>query len=389
MNLLDVIIVIFFISSLFRGKEIGLVRQLCSTAGFFGGLFLGSYLQHFTIRLSDDPTQKSIITILTSLGIALLGFTIGEAVGFWGKHRVQHWSIDKVDNSAGALISGLTFLGVVWLSAAILTALPLVNVQRVIHGSAIITTLNNTLPSAPTVIADFGKLITPNGFPQVFTGREPALPQADQPASLQALQTAINKDRPSVVKLEGRGCGGLVEGSGFVADNGLVITNAHVVAGITNPHVIDANGDHRAIPIWFDPNLDLAILQVDGLAGSPLPIDTKEVPPQTQAAALGYPGGGDFTASSATVLETFTATGRNIYDQGKTDRQVYALASTIIPGNSGGPVITANGSVIGVVFAQSTTYKNTGYALTTQQVKAELTTAKAQNRIVSTGECAD
>lgn len=388
MNLLDIVIILFLISSLFRGREMGLVRQFCSTVGFFGGLLLGSYLQHYTITLAHTDTSKTIVTITTTLGLALVFLLVGEYIGFWAKAKVRHWSIDKIDNSAGAILSAVTLLGVVWLSAAIFSALPFPNIQSTIAHSKIVATLNRNLPPAPGIIADFGKLISPNGFPDVFTGKEPALPTTARPASLASFGPAVSRVQPSVVKIEGRGCGGIVEGSGFVADNNLVITNAHVIAGIRRPTVLDQNGSHNALPILFDPNLDLAILEVENLAGKPLTISNDDVANQSNAAALGYPGGGDFHVSSATILEQFIATGRNIYGQSETKRDVYAMASDIIPGNSGGPVITENGTVIGVVFAKSTTYDNTGYALTSPAVKRELAQAKSEARIVSTGACA-
>jgi S1-C subfamily serine protease len=239
------------------------------------------------------------------------------------------------------------------------------------------------------VFADFGRIIYPNGFPQVFTGLEPSLPTNTPLPNLGSLNGAVQADEASVVKIEGRGCGGIVEGSGFVAGSDYVITNSHVVAGISNPVVLDKNGEHTTTVVWFDPNFDLAVLRVHGLAGSPLKISTGHSPSGTPGAVLGYPGGGPFTADPATILSEFTAVGRNIYGQGETSRDVYGVKASIIPGNSGGPLVAKDGTVIGVVFAESTTYNQVGYALATPKVVSEFHQAEAKNTAVSTGQCAE
>ena len=207
--------------------------------------------------------------------------------------------------------------------------------------------------------------------------------------ALGSLEPAVRKVADSVVKIEGQGCGGIVEGSGFVAANGLVATNAHVVAGIRQPLVVDGKGTHNATLIWFDPNLDFAVLRVSGLVGAPLTIRDDQIDRGTAAAVLGYPGGGAFTAKPAAVLNEYTATGRNIYNRSSTNRDIYELKADIIPGNSGGPLIDSSGDVIGIVFAQSTSYNSVGYALQTNAVIKELSQAKAQNHAVNSGSCAE
>lgn len=388
MNIVDILIIIFLISSLFRGREIGFVRQICSTIGFFGGLWIGTLLAPHTVQLVHSATSRSLVTLLTTLGSAFILLIVGEYVGVILKEKVHRWHADLADGIMGSLLAAVSFLIVAWLSASILVSLPYPRLQSEIRGSRVVRLLTDSLPPAPNIIADLGHLIDPNGFPQVFSGNEPAPPSNVTLPSLGELQPAVNKDRASVVKIEGQGCGGIVEGSGFVVGQNLVATNAHVVAGIAIPYVTDDNGIHRATAIWFDPDLDFAVLRVNGLAGSPLFIDTVPVSRGTPSAVLGYPGGGSFTAKAAAVLDQFTATGRNIYNQGSTTRDVYEIQADIIPGNSGGPLIAEDGSVIGVVFAESTTYNHVGYALTTAQVVNEINQAEAQNRTVSTGQCA-
>jgi len=386
---IDILILLFAVSALYRGREIGFVRQLGSTAGFFGGLFLGAWLEPHTVNLAHSQNGRAAVTLLTTLGCALVLLTVGEYIGIRLKHKVLLKRINHLDNGLGSLLGVASLLLSVWLIAAVIIALPSPSLQSALHSSRIISALDRRLPAAPTVIADLGHLIDPNGFPQVFIGTEPSPPATASLPSLGDLQTAVARDQASVVKIEGQGCGGIVEGSGFVVGPDEVATNAHVVAGIQKPYVEDANGTRQATVIWFDPNLDFAVLRVGGLAGPSLTIKSGHAAAGTPAAVLGYPGGGPFTASGASVLDEFVATGRNIYGSGTTDRNVYEIQATVRPGNSGGPLVTQDGSVIGVVFAESTAYQNVGYALTTDKVIGEINQATAQDRLVSTGQCAE
>lgn len=386
--LVDFIIIILAIASIFRGREIGFVRQLFSASGFFIGLFIGALLEPHTISLAQTATARSVIALATTMGCALILLTIGEYVGVALKHKVLLKPINSYDNGLGAALSVVTLLVSIWLSAAILSSIPLTGLQTAVKDSRVIGYLNRELPSAPSLVEDFGHLIDPNGFPDVFIGGEPAPGQNLPLPNLGDLQTAVANDKNSVVKVEGRGCGGIVEGSGFVVGAGLVATNAHVVAGIAKPYVQDSTGTHSAEAIWFDPNLDFAVLRVPNLAGHSLVLSTRHNSPGTPAAVLGYPGGGPFTAGAAVIQDEFTATGRNIYGKSSTSRDIYEVQANIIPGNSGGPLVAKDGAVIGIVFAESTTYNHIGYALTTAQVSAELAQAEANNDTVNTGKCA-
>ena len=389
MNFIDLLIILFLASSLIRGFELGFVRQLFSTAGFFIGLLIGALIEPTTVSWVHTQTSRSLMTLVTTLGSAFLFLSIGEYIGISLKNKLALKRIDSLDNGLGSGLAFVSVLIAVWLSAAIILSLPLPSVQAGMKDSRIVSLLDKHLPAAPTVIADLGHLIDPNGFPQVFTGLEPTPPQNINLPNLGDLQPAVKADAASVVKIEGQGCGGIVEGSGFVVADNLIVTNAHVVAGIRRPYVIDANGNHVAAAVSFDPNLDLAVLRTSGLAGKPLSVGYDDVAAGTPGAVVGYPGGGGFTAKAAAVLDSFTATGRNIYDQGRVQREIYEIRADVIPGNSGGPLIAKDGSVIGVVFAESTTYNHVGYALTGQAIRHDIAAAEAHaTTSVSTGSCA-
>jgi S1-C subfamily serine protease len=389
MNIIDVLIILLVASAFMRGRELGFVRQLFSSIGFFAGLFIGALLQPHTVHYAHTPLSKSLITLATTLGCAFALLALGEILGITLKGKFWRWHINRLDNALGSVLGAVSILLIIWLSSAILGSFPASSLQTALRNSAILSRLTQVLPSAPTLVANLGSLIDPNGFPQVFSGIEPGPPRNVPQPSLGEMQPAVTKDRPSVVKVEGRGCGGIVDGSGFVIGSDLVATNAHVIAGIDRPRVLDANGPHSVQVIWFDPDLDFAVLRVSNLAGDPLVFNTDNQPRGTPAAVLGFPGGGAFIADPAAILNQFTATGRNIYNEGNFERDVYEVSADIIPGNSGGPLIAKDGTVIGVVFAESTSYEHVGYALSSSQVISEINQARAQNRIVGTGSCTE
>ena len=387
--ILDIIIIVLLISAVIRGREIGFVQQALSTIGFFGGLLIGALIEPFTVSLAHTQLSRSLVTLLTTIGMGFLLLTAGEFVGVILKRKVLALKINRFDNILGSLISVVSVLLGVWLGVAILRTLPNLSFQQDIKNSKIIAALDRHLPPAPNIIADLSHLVDPNGFPRVFNGGEPAPPGSVKLPPYSVLAAAVNKDRPSVVKIVGEGCGGIVEGSGFVVRPDIIATNAHVVAGISQPYVEDGNGNHRATVIYFNPNLDFALLRVPDLAGPPLNVQASTVPNNTDSAALGYPGGGGFKADPAVILEKFAATGSNIYQQGSTTREIYEVEANIIPGNSGGPLITTNGTVVGVVFAQSTEYNQVGYALVTTPIVHIIDSTSPNSSAVSTGSCAE
>ena len=388
MNWLDLFIALFLIAALVRGTEVGFVRQFCSTVGFFFGLFVGAWVNALLGSLVGSPGAKALLTLVIILVFSIGLMTLGEYLGLRLKFHLKDARItNMLDKIFGSVLAAVTLLAAVWLGASIFRNIPDSSWQRQIRNSRIVTLLDNNLPSAPGALTTLGHLIDPNNFPQVFTGLEPAL-KTDAPLpDLGELNPAIQKVRPSIVKIEGGGCSSIVEGSGFVAGDGAVVTNAHVVAGVKSPFVLDQKGKHGAKVILFNPDLDIAILRAENLAGKPLPIDSSIVEDGTPTAVLGYPSGAGFTARPGAILENFLAEGRNIYNQGHTLRDVYSVKTDIEHGNSGGPVINKDGEVVGVIFAKSINYDHIGYALTMKKVLEDINRAKGLTDKVSTSSC--
>jgi S1-C subfamily serine protease len=315
--------------------------------------------------------------------------TVGELIAVRIKVAVKNHIVQHIDNVTGSAMSVVTLLLGMWLAAALFSLAPPSSLQTSLKNSAIIGSLNAKLPPATSILSALNKFVDPNQSPQVFSGREPspdanyALPSVDTYSGM------LHRVQASVVKIEGLGCGGIVDGSGFVFRPGLVVTNAHVVAGVTSPKIRQGNMTENTTVVLFDPANDIAVLRVSELNLPPLPLNPSIAEQGSPAFALGYPGGGEYTVSPAVVLNSFRALGQDIYGKDRTTRSVYGLQTTIIRGNSGGPVVDAEGNVIGVVFATSTTYNNVGYALTIQQISSKLARTSTSDSAVSSGQCSE
>jgi S1-C subfamily serine protease len=274
----------------------------------------------------------------------------------------------------------------VWLVASTLVNSSYPSLNSVIANSTIIRSLDNVLPAPPSVFSRVQAFLSQEGFPPVFAQLAPASAGPVTLPGAATVNAAVAAAGASTVKVVGEGCGQLQEGSGFVVAPGLVVTNAHVVAGIPHPTVDDASGTHDTAVVFFDPSFDLAVLRTN-VTEPALALDSQTVPRQTQGAVLGYPGGGPFTYGPAGVMAEFEAQGRDIYGQGLTVRDVYEIEASVRPGNSGGPLVLPNGVVIGIVFSRSTTNDTIGYALTSPGVLTRVHQAEAATGTVGTGGC--
>jgi S1-C subfamily serine protease len=388
MNLVDVGIILVLGLAAAHGVTQGAALQIFSFGGFWIGLLVGAALAPVLSSITQSPFAGAFISLVTFLGLALVGGAAGRYIGTHAWSALQRLKLAVLDAAMGAVVAVVAALAAIWLIAILLTAGPTRDVSRAINRSVIVRALVENLPPAPSVFSRVQQFISVTPFPRVFEGIEP-IPGTpiDVPGNA-AVQAVVDRAQASTVRIVGVGCGGIQTGSGFVADSGLVVTNAHVVAGIEgNLQVQDARGDHSATPVLFDPALDIAVLRTSGLAGAPLPLADAEAPRGQGGAVLGYPGGGNFTAGPAAVLRKFAAIGRDIYGRALTRRDVYQLQAQIRQGNSGGPFVRQDGSVLGVVFAASTTEASVGYALTSTEVLPKVRQARGVTGSVSTGPC--
>jgi len=388
MNIIDVIILLAAVSTIFRGYSTGFTRQLGSAIGFVTGIFLSLPISPMVAKLVTGSASRSVLAAVVTIIISFSMMMFGEWLGLRLKLVIMGGKIlNRIDNAGGSVLSVITFVLALWFGVALVALLPNGPIQHSIRTSFSFGYIDRHLPPASQLLSSINQFIDPNNTPLVFSGREPSTSATLSLPSIYTYNGIIDKVSAATVRIQGIGCGGLVNGTGFIYSPGRVATNAHVIAGVKNPKVYDANGTHDATVVMFDAMNDVAVLAVKGISTTPLTLDTKQLENGEPSLVVGYPGGGSQKAQVVGVLDTVIALGRDIYGRAKTERHVYVLQAQLIPGNSGGPVVDEKGNVRGIVFATSTTYNNIGYALTLSQVGIELGSAIQASNAVGSGTC--
>ncbi len=387
-NWVDLLILVGVGYAAVRGAQLGAAVQLGSYGGFWIGLFLGAYIAPRIASLVSSGLLRSAVLLLIIFGCASVVGGLGRHLGNLVGARLSRYHLAGVDAGIGGAVAVVATLLVVWIIASIVVNLPFAALSSQVASSRIIKTVTKAMPPTPTVFSRIQAYVDSAGFPPVFASLPPSIAGPVALPNQQQVNAVVTKVENSVVKIEGIGCGQIQEGSGFVVGPNEVVTNAHVVAGTHNISIFDSSGQHPAVVVSFNPELDIAVLRTEGLNEAVLPLDTTVQPRGEMGVVLGYPGGGPLTSSSAGVMDVFEAQGRDIYNQAITDRLVYELEAIIRPGNSGGPLLDLAGQVIGVVFSRSTTNPDVGFALAMPAVARQISAANSATSAVSTGACA-
>jgi S1-C subfamily serine protease len=286
------------------------------------------------------------------------------------------------DSAGGAVAGVLGVLVGVWLLLPTMGDVP-GQMARQARNSTIARFIASSAPAPPDTLQTLRRLVGDTQFPRVFSALKPSPDIGSPPAETGLTQALLARSVLSTVRVEGPACGRIQEGSGFVAAPGIVVTNAHVVAGESRTTLIERSG--RQVPatvVHFDPDRDLAVLRAD-VRGAPLAIDGADV--EDRGAVLGYPGGGPLTVSPYQVGDVVTAVGRDLYDRKQTRRQVLILASDLRPGDSGAALVDQAGAVAGVAFAIAPDRPGTSYALATSELQAALAAPRVPK--APTGPC--
>ena len=302
--------------------------------------------------------------------------------------KITHAKLKRADQIAGAVVAAVLALLAAWMLS--LPAKAVSSLANPIKRSAILRGEYAVLSRPPDFLASIQSLLSHTGFPQVFAELNPSLaPGVQAPPASIASNRAILAAAELTFKIEGDGCEGRVDGSGFPVEPHLVITAAHVVAGTKNTVIIKPNGDRfPATVVYWDPDTDIAVLRVGTLPRGDLNVDEEVASRNTDGAAIGYPGGGRRTISVARVRGHTDAIGYDIYSRHSVDRLIYVLRSTVIPGNSGGPFVDTDGRIRGMIFAASSSNKNEAYALDGGEIDKAIRGSAGKTRQVDTKTCA-
>ncbi|MEY9857748.1 S1-C subfamily serine protease [Catenulispora sp. GAS73] len=392
MDILDILLLLVVAAFAVSGYRQGFVVGVVSFAGFLGGLALGFVIVPAFLDRSSSSLLASVIALCAVLALAVVGQVLGSMLGARLREAITWQPAQMVDAVSGAVVSVIAVLMVAWFLGLALFTSSVPTISDQVRSSSILKGMTQVLPQGSNQwFNGFSNILNRNGFPQVFApfqAEDPANVPAPDPALLNS--PVIGTDRASIVKIRGQApsCGKDIEGSGFVYAPGKVMTNAHVVGGTRSLVVRQSNGrQYPATVVLFDPRRDIAVLDVPSLKASPLNFDLNGKA-NDSSLVVGYPEDGPFTVDAARIREQITATGADIYSNGNVRRQVFALYAQVQQGNSGGPLLSTDGKVLGVVFAKSLEDKNTGYALTAQEVSSDAAAGAATDVPVNTQACA-
>jgi S1-C subfamily serine protease len=378
---LDWVIVAFVALMAIYGYAQGFLVGALSLVGFVGGAFLGTRLGPL---LLPDGAESPYAPIFGLVGALFAGAVLAsglEGLALALRRRVRAPGLEILDGAFGAALTACVALGVAWIGGAVaLQSSKDPEVRRAVQRSAVLRRLNETLPPSGSILNALSRI---DPFPS-FSG--PAV-DLSPPNSAIARDPQVKAAGPGVVRILGTACGLGIEGSGWVARPGVVVTNAHVVAG-TDDTVVQKGGvdpKRDAHAIYFDPTNDIAVLRVDGLDAPALRL-VANPKPGTAGAVLGYPQNGPYDVEPARLGTTETVTSTDAYGRGPVHRTITSLRARVREGNSGGPVVDGDGHVMTTVFASTVGGPQAGgYGVPNAVVRSALSAARGS---VSTGPCA-
>jgi S1-C subfamily serine protease len=393
-NWVDIAILVIALCVALLGARQGLLVALPAILLLITGVVIGLRVAPALVGHIDNAALRAVVSIAVPVIIGGIGETIGAALGGAIKRHIRSRKLSRLDNTLGALLQAAMVFVVAWLALFSLTALSgAPALASTINRSRVLGAVNAVMPqSVKRVPSELKQQLEPRGMPPVaspFT-RVPTGPVEAPDSSLTSAK-AVTRSRSAVVKIEGRApsCSRKLEGTGFVVARHRVLTNAHVVAGTSSVAVRTRQGTLDARVVYFNPEVDEAVLAVRGLAERPLRLADGSAKRGQDGIVLGYPLNGPYTASPARVRKQISLRGPDIYSEKQVTRDVYTLRAQVQSGNSGGPVVEPDGKVLGVVFGAATDKSETGFALTNSEVRPVVARATSWTSEVSTGRCAE
>jgi S1-C subfamily serine protease len=397
MSWVDIVVVLLAIAAAISGWRHGLAVAALSFLGVIGGALLGLKIAPLVVGLFEGDTSRVVVSVLIVIALVALGETLGVYLGRALRDRMRLNAVRTVDSTFGSILQAITALVVAWLIALPLATSSNVALSSALKNSTVLSTVDSVMPDPVRSLPnELRSMFDASGFPDVLSPFS-STPVAEVPAPSPELvkDPVVQRARASVLKIRGRApsCSRALEGTGFVIGDERVMTNAHVVAGTSEvsvevPRSGGGSQTEAARVVYYDEQVDIAVLAVPGLQARPLAFNFSGAKTGDNAVALGYPLDGPFSSSPAKIRQRIQLRGPDIYESSTVTRDVYTIRGTVRSGNSGGPLVNPQGQVIGVVFGAAVDQGDTGFVLTADQVRAALDAAPGSTGRVSTGSCA-
>jgi len=389
-NAFDLAVIVIVVVAIFIGLRTGAIPQVAGLLGALaGGAIAIVVLPYLEKPLTGiDPPIRAFAVLAGMLFLVGVGEAIGSALGQSAAMRLRGGVLGTIDRVSGGVVGAAQALLVVWLVGGLLAAGPMRTLATQAQTSLLVRGLSAVLPPPTEIAAQLSRLLDDTGIPDLFVGLEPLpAPPVNVPDDPTARAIAAVA-QPSTVKVQASTCEFISSGTGFVIARGYVVTNAHVIAGGTTVRIRTVDGSTLdAVPVYDDPELDVALLWVSGLNAPALHFAAADPDRGAAGATLGYPHGGPLTIAPAAVAGSYVATGRDIYGDQRVSRTILELRAVIDQGDSGGPFVLSSGLVGGVVFAEARTNDDVGYALTATSVATAVEPRVGRTGAVDTGAC--
>ncbi len=391
MTVVDIVVVLLVLAAAASGFRQGLITALFTLVTAVAGAVVAIQLAPYLMEKVDDATAKialGIACVVVGVGIGeVAGSTVGKAIS----QRISWRPAQAVDRTLGLFGYSVAVLVVIWLIAVPLASVPYPWLSSAIRGSAVLARVDQLMPAqAQDVSTKLREVFNDSGFPAIL---DPLAPtpntSVDPPDPVAAENRAVAAARNSILKVRSvaQSCARRMEGTGFVIGPGKVLTNAHVVAGSDRAAVEVDGGTLDASVVLYDSERDLAVLDVPDLQAAALKFSAAPAAAGSSAIVAGYPLDGPYTLTPARIRASIQLRGPNIYSSSTVTREVYTLRAQVRPGNSGGPLLAPDGTVLGVIFGAAIDETDVGFALTADEVAPVVQAGLTDDSPTSTEAC--
>ena len=389
--IVDGFIVVAVLAAMTTGWRQGGLASLLSAVGILAGFIIGLGGAPLVLQITDQVGIRFLLALGMLILLIGLGQLLGSALGHAIRDRMKTKSGQRVDSSFGAILMSVFSLVLIWLIATPMATGLSNSVGKGVRESAILREVNKVMPDELTQLPrSISGMLNDSGLPPVMMPWEDGSSVDVEAPNIEVADQAMVQDiRPSVVHViaDADGCRRRMMGSGFVTADNYVVTNAHVVAGTQTAYVDTVVGIKEARVVYYNPEVDIAVLRAENLGLEPLAWADGPAYTGDDAVVMGFPHSGPFTASAARIRERVNIAGPDIYSNSRVERESYILRGTVVQGNSGGPLISSDGTVLGLIFGASVDDTDTGYAITAEEVRAHIGDVTRFENSVDTQEC--